>query len=181
LQSAPQCANQKIEFNKSSHPEINKSTGLLHIEVPHVGCTQASEEEAEKILELKEFLVGQTFIDNKGVAREMTLDDILFIAPYNHQVNVIKYKLGFDARVGSVDLFQGQEAPVVILSMCSSRADESARGMEFLLDPNRFNVAISRAQALAIVVSSDKLMDVDFNSEHALRLANNFELLKRLS
>lgn len=87
----------------------------------------------------------------------MTLRDILFVAPYNYQVNKLKAALGPGARVGSVDKFQGQEAPVVILSMCTSDAAESPRGIEFLFSKNRLNVAISRAQALAIVVANPKL------------------------
>lgn len=64
--------------------------------------------------------------------------------------------------------------------MCLCRAVKSAIGMEFLLDPNRLNVAISRAQALAIVVSSERLMEIDYNSEKAIKLANNFELMKSI-
>jgi uncharacterized protein len=177
LQAAPHCSAQRIEFN-SPHPELIKGTGIVHIQVPHIGNTQASEEEAKKIAELRDYLLGQTFIDKHGQRQLLTLNDILFIAPYNHQVNVLKYTLGFEARVGSVDLFQGQEAPVVILSMCASQADETARGLAFLLNPNRMNVAISRAKALAIVVSSDGFLDIDFNCIQALKLANNFEMMK---
>ena len=86
--------------------------------------------------------------------------------------------LGDNAKVGSVDLFQGQEAPIVILSMCSSEASESPRGVEFLLNPNRLNVAISRAQALAIVVASPSLVDMNLTSDEQIKLVNNFELLK---
>ncbi len=51
-----------------------------------------------------------------------------------------------------MDRFQGQEAPVVIVSLCASTLDEAPRGASFLLSPNRLNVAVSRAEALAIVV-----------------------------
>ena len=73
------------------------------------------------------------------------------------QVRQLKARLGAGARVGSVDLFQGQEAAVVIVSLCASTVEEAPRGAEFVLSPNRLNVAISRAQALAIVVGSPEL------------------------
>ena len=81
------------------------------------------------------------------------------VAPFNYQVNELKKALGDDARVGTVDKFQGQEAPVVIVSMAASKASESARGIDFLLNKNRINVAVSRAQALAIVIASTTLLD----------------------
>ena len=61
------------------------------------------------------------------------------------------------AKVGSVDKFQGQEAPVVVLSVCASRDEFGPRGSAFLLDIHRLNVAISRAQTLAVVVGDPRL------------------------
>jgi uncharacterized protein len=181
LTSADQCDNQKIDFGSEVNPDLTKQTGIIHISIEHEGNSQASEEEAEKIAELAQFVLGKTFIDSNGKKRTIGWDDMLFIAPYNHQVTVLKKQLGEQAKVGSVDLFQGQEAPVVFISMCSSQADDSARGLEFLLDPNRLNVAISRAQALAVVVSSETLTDVDFTSLKSVMLANNFEMLSNYS
>ncbi len=180
LSSAPQCAIQKVIFN-TPHPKITKSTGLVYVPVVHKGNSQASIEEAEEIKRLKDDLIGQSFIDQEGCERAITLNDILFIAPYNHQVSTLKRLLGEKAKVGSVDLFQGQEAPIVILSMCSSDASESLRGVDFLLNPNRLNVAISRAQALAIVVASPSLVEMDLTSDEHIKLVNNFELLKLYS
>ena len=80
--------------------------------------------------------------------------------------------LGASARVGSVDRFQGQEAPVVIVSLCASTLEEAPRGAEFLLSPNRINVAISRAQALAIVVGSPELPKVRCRSVEEMKLVN---------
>ena len=82
---------------------------------------------------------------------------MLFVAPYNFQVNKIREALGPNAKVGSVDKFQGQEAPVVFFSMCASDANDSPRGMDFLFDKNRINVAISRAQSLAVIVGNPLL------------------------
>ena len=85
--------------------------------------------------------------------RPLALDDFLFIAPYNAQVRALQAALPAGARVGSVDKFQGQEAPVCILSLCSSYGEYGSRGLAFILDRNRINVAISRAQCLAVVVA----------------------------
>ncbi|MEB3333023.1 MAG: C-terminal helicase domain-containing protein, partial [Synechococcaceae cyanobacterium] len=87
----------------------------------------------------------------------LTGRDILVTAPYNLQVNRLQRRLGDRARVGTVDRFQGQEAPVAIHSLTASDGDSAPRGIDFLLDPNRLNVAISRAQCLSIVVGSPQL------------------------
>ncbi|WP_044411185.1 TM0106 family RecB-like putative nuclease [Thiomicrospira microaerophila] len=177
LGAAADCAKQRIDYTQPIEG-IAKSAGLVLVEVEHQGNSQASIEEVEKILALKDALIGQTFTNQKGEQRPISLDDILFIAPYNYQVSYLKRALGSQAKVGSVDLFQGQEAPIVILSMCASYANETARGVEFLLNPNRLNVAISRAQALAIVVASPTLVDIELESETQIQLVNRFEMLK---
>lgn len=151
---------------------VQKESGLFFIPVDHDGNGQASDEEVEVIAEITKELVGGIYIDEQGSNHILSKDDILYVAPYNMQVRNLKRKLGEDARVGSVDLFQGQEAPVVILSMCSSSRDESSRGMDFLCDPHRINVAISRAKALAIVVGSPKLLQGGFSSLKEMELAN---------
>lgn len=139
-------------------PIIRKASGIFFVPVEHEGNTQASDEEVEMIRRIARELTGTpTWPDKYGRIRNITLGDILFVAPYNYQVNKLKAALGPQARVGSVDKFQGQEAPVVILSMCTSDAAESPRGIDFLFSKNRLNVAISRAQALAIVVANPKL------------------------
>ena len=97
---------------------------------------------------------------------------MLFIAPFNYQVNILKTALNPDAKVGSVDKFQGQEAPIVFLSMCASDANESPRGIEFLFSKNRLNVAISRAQSLVIVVGSPDLANTSANNLHQMELIN---------
>jgi uncharacterized protein len=88
----------------------------------------------------------------------LTPDDILVTAPYNVQVNCLQQRLGHRARVGTVDKFQGQEAPVAIHSLTASDGDAAPRGLGFLLEPNRLNVAISRARCLSIVVGSPGLV-----------------------
>jgi uncharacterized protein len=102
----------------------------------------------------------------------MVLDDILLVAPFNLQVRLLKERLGQRTRVGSVDRFQGQEAPVVIVSLCASTLEEAPRGAEFLLNPNRLNVAVSRAEALAIVVGSPQLLAARPRTVEEMRLVN---------
>src|SRR5918994_3925306 len=102
----------------------------------------------------------------------MTEADILYVAPFNAQCRRLTHMLGKSARIGSVDKFQGQEAPVVIVSLCSSTLEESPRGASFLLSPNRLNVALSRAQALAIVVGSPELTRVRCRTIEEMKLVN---------
>jgi superfamily I DNA and/or RNA helicase len=94
-----------------------------------------------------------------SLTRDINWKDILFVAPYSFQVNKLKQALGGNACVGSVDKFQGQEAPVVILSMCASDPNNFPRGLDFLFDQNRLNVAISRAQCMAVIVANPELVD----------------------
>jgi uncharacterized protein len=87
-------------------------------------------------------------------------------------VRCLKARLPDGARVGTVDKFQGQEAPVVLFSMASSSGDDVSRGMSFLFSRNRLNVAVSRAQALAVVVCSPQLLGARCRSVEDMRLVN---------
>lgn len=151
---------------------ITKQSGILFVPVEHDGNTQGSEEEAQAIrdivaeLEICEWTNGRR-------SRRLTRDDVLIVAPYNYQVRLIReYVHG--VRVGSVDKFQGQEAPVVILSMAASDANASPRGLNFLFNKNRLNVAISRAMSLAIVVASPRLASTECTSMEQIAMANFF-------
>ena len=106
------------------------------------------------------------------MVEKLTLDDFLFIAPYNAQVRLLEEKLPPGARIGSVDRFQGQEAPVVIYSMTSSTPEDAPRGMGFLYSPNRFNVATSRARCAVILVGSPALFEPDCKSVDQMRWTN---------
>ena len=88
------------------------------------------------------------------------IENILVVAPYNMQVNLLQDTLPEGARVGTVDKFQGQQAEVVILSMTSSSGEDMPRGINFLFNKNRLNVAVSRARSLAIVTASPDLLSV---------------------
>ena len=122
-------------------------SGIRFISVEHVGNDNASAEEAEVVRELIEDLLGRgaTWVDDGGKERPLVLDDVLVITPYNAQVRQIRELLPDGARVGTVDKFQGQEAPIAIYSMATSSGEEAPRGMEFLYSLNRLNVATSRA------------------------------------
>ncbi len=153
---------------------LNKEAGIIFRAVEHEGNTQASDEEVYEIKQLANELLGRIFTNKKGEQRAIDWEDLLFLAPYNHQVNKLRQSLDKQAKVGSVDQFQGQEAPVVFLSMCASDASESPRGINFLFDQRRLNVAISRAQCLVIVVANPKLSQFTAKSVEQLSLINIF-------
>lgn len=148
--------------------------GIHFLPVTHSGCSQKSEEEGRAIRKYFEKLVGQTFVDKDGTTRVMTVADILVVSPYNVQVNHLKAVLPAGARVGTVDKFQGQEAPVVLVSMATSDAECLPRDIEFLFSANRLNVALSRAQCLVIVVASPRLLETPCRNIEQLRLVNKF-------
>ena len=153
-------------------------SGAHLIEVPHAGNSQSSSEEVDAISHEIKLLLGNTFRDRDGNERHIELSDILIVAPYNLQVNALKAALPPEARVGTVDKFQGQEAPVCLVSMTSSSAEEMPRGIEFLFSLNRINVAISRAQVLSLVFASPDLLEVSCNNVGDMRLVNSLCALK---
>jgi uncharacterized protein len=159
LGNDPDCDRQEIVLTASVGDSVTSGTGIHYLEAPHRGNKQASQEEVELIGPLVEALHTCSWTNKEGETLPLGADDILVVAPFNYQVNELKKQIGDLARVGTVDLFQGQEAPVVIVSMAASVAADSARGVDFLLNKNRMNVAISRAKALAVVVASDSLLE----------------------
>ena len=112
-----------------------------------------------------------TWINKEGQSHSITLDDILIVAPYNAQVFKLSERIHSD-RIGTVDKFQGQEAPVVIYSMTTSSPEEAPRGMEFLYSLNRFNVATSRARCVCILVANPKLFEPECKTPRQMKLAN---------
>jgi uncharacterized protein len=151
-------------------------SGLWFIAASHEANQSSSREEVEIVGGLVTMLMESDvhWRDRDGVERPVRLDDILVIAPYNAQVADLIAALPAGARVGTVDRFQGQEAPIVIYSMTTSTPEDAPRGMEFLYDPHRFNVATSRAQGACIVVGSPRLFEPDCQSPRQMRLANAF-------
>jgi superfamily I DNA and/or RNA helicase len=136
--------------------------GVRVISVDHEGNSTASPEEARAIVHGINRLLGSSWTDEHGT-RPLQPSDVLVLAPYNAQVVLLRQELaaaGLDAvRVGTVDKFQGAEAPVVFISMTASSIEEVPRGVSFLLNRNRLNVAVSRAQYAAMIVRSTRLVE----------------------
>jgi uncharacterized protein len=148
--------------------------GLRFMPVEHQANAQSSDEEANAIADaVRRLLSGGTFTDHEGRVRPLAAHDILVVAPYNMQVRCLREALPAGVEVGTVDKFQGREAPVVFFSMASSSGEDVPRGLEFLFSRNRFNVAISRARALAVVVCSARLLDVRCRTIDQMRLVNS--------
>ncbi len=150
--------------------------GLFVVDVAHDGCRNASDEEVEAVAAIVEDLLGSDarWIDAQRETRRLGSEDILVVAPYNAQVSRLADRLaalGVD-RVGTVDKFQGQQAPVVIYSMATSRPEDAPRGMEFLYSLNRLNVATSRARCVCILVASPRLFEPECRTPRQMRLAN---------
>ena len=148
-------------------------TGPRWVPVTHRGNDNESVEEALAIAELTTSLVaaGVTWIGPDGAERRIGWEEIVIVAPYNAQVGAIQRLLP-QARVGTVDKFQGQEAPISIYSMAASSGEEAPRGMDFLYSGHRLNVATSRARCVAIVVASPDLPRVGARTVEQMRLAN---------
>ncbi|HYM82824.1 MAG TPA: DEAD/DEAH box helicase, partial [Candidatus Dormibacteraeota bacterium] len=148
-------------------------TGLRFVPVRHEGDRNDSPDEAEAVASMIGRLLedGEGWTDLDGQRRTLSPQDVLVITPYNAQVRELGSVLGA-VRVGTVDKFQGQEAPVAVYSMATSSAEEAPRGMEFLYSLNRLNVATSRARCLAVVVASPELVRVRCSTPRQMRLAN---------
>lgn len=171
LSSDELAVNQVINLASNAHPALCNN-GLVYLPIEHQDCTQSSDEEAKLISELISSLLQQSFTDRHKITHPITLNDILVVTPYNLQVQKLKSMLPTESRVGTVDKFQGQEAPVVIFSMVTSSGEDLPRDIGFLYSKNRLNVAISRAQALAIFIANPKLKSIKCNTPEEMALVN---------
>jgi uncharacterized protein len=155
-------------------PAPLRGAGPRYVEADHAGADSLSRREALQVAGLVRALVesGSTWTDRHGDRHPITYRDVLVVAPYNAQVGQIASLLPAEARVGTVDKFQGQEAPISIYSMTSSSPEDAPRGMDFLYSRNRLNVATSRARAIAIVVAEPALLRVRARTPEQMRLAN---------
>ena len=167
LVSHESCAQQTTEFG----------TGLRWVPVRHEGRSTESVEEAEAVAREVDRLLGTDWTNQRGETRPLEASDIMVVAPYNDQVNLMR--VTFEAQgmagvpVGTVDRFQGQEAAVVFYTMTASSASDAPRGIDFLFSQNRLNVAISRARCLAYLVSTPQLVNVKAGSLSSMRLLAN--------
>lgn len=149
--------------------------GLFVARVGHEGNQSSSREEVEAVARIVARLLdtGVRWIDLDGVERPLAPSDVLIVAPYNAHVGLLSDRLGArGVRIGTVDKFQGQEAPVVIYSMATSTPEDAPRGMEFLYSQNRLNVATSRARCACILVASPRLFEPECKSPRQMQLAN---------
>ncbi|WLA69416.1 AAA domain-containing protein [Bradyrhizobium diazoefficiens] len=170
LFSRPGLESQKVK----SKGRLNGS-GLRYLAVEHSGNQSSSREEADAVRDLVTEVLGAgaTWVDRNGVEAAIGLEDILVIAPYNAQVFELQERIP-GARIGTVDKFQGQEAPIVIYSMTTSSPADAPRGMEFLYSANRLNVATSRARCLCVIVASPRLFEPECRTPRQMQLANAF-------
>jgi uncharacterized protein len=163
---------QRISGRSWTLPE----TGLSFLEVDHQGSSNASPEEAAEVVHLIQELLGTTWTNRHEERRLMTPADVLVVTPFNAQVREIDNALAdvgiTGLRVGTVDKFQGQEAPAVVYSMASSSSADAPRGLEFLFDLHRLNVATSRARAVVLLVANPDLLRVFCKTPQQMILAN---------
>jgi superfamily I DNA and/or RNA helicase len=147
--------------------------GLWFVPVAHAGNRNSSTEEVEVVARIVESLLAPDVVWFRSIGNSQALKwkDILIVAPYNAQVFDLTARLP-RARIGTVDKFQGQEAPVVIYSLTTSSPEDAPHGMEFLYSLNRLNVATSRAESAVILVGSPKLLEPECKSPRQMQLAN---------
>jgi uncharacterized protein len=154
-------------------PDALTGAGVRWLPVEHAGNSARSAQEAERVADAVEALVGRRQVGPAG-ERSIDLDDVIVVAPYNAQVAQIQKSLrarfGTTGNVGTVDKFQGREGAVAIYSMASSSRDDAPRDMGFLYSRNRLNVAVSRAESIAIVVASPKLLEAGARTPEQMRL-----------
>ena len=174
-------SEQVYEGRLTSHPDTEPQgvsgtsfpeAGAFWVPVSHEGNAQMAPEEVEAIRLACDDLLKGSWTDKDGQRRRVRKSDIIIVAPYNLQVNALRAALPNAIRVGTVDKFQGQEAPVCIVSMTASSAEETSRGMEFLFSLNRINVAVSRAKGLALVFGAPRLREAKCDTVEQMRLVN---------
>jgi uncharacterized protein len=168
LESQPHLARQRLDA-----PDEIGGVGLRLLPVPSEGFDSDSPVEADAVADLARRLVERgRWTDEDGVERRLTWEDVLIVAPYNAQVGAIKRRLPVEARVGTVDKFQGQEAPISLYSMTTSSPELAPRGLDFLFSRNRLNVATSRARCVTVTLASPALLQVRARTPAQMWLAN---------
>ena len=169
LDPAPNTRLHRVESGGLS------GSGLRYVPVEHAGNGASSEEEAQRIVREIALLRSGSVVDDDGVARAMRDEDLIIVTPYNAHRRLLERTLraaGYAVPVGTVDKFQGQEAAVVFYSMATSSGEDVPRDVGFLFDANRFNVAVSRARALSVLVCSPQLLEVQCRTPEQMKLLN---------
>jgi uncharacterized protein len=165
LTSHESCAQQSTEVG----------TGLRWLRATHEGCSTESIEEAELVAAQIGEMVGTSWINQHGGVAPLRAEDFMVVAPYNDQVRLLRHKFERSpglagVQVGTVDKFQGREAPVVFFTMTTSSGADMPRGPEFLFSRNRLNVAVSRARCLAYLVCTEELLNSRARTIEEMRL-----------
>ncbi len=175
LTAAPGLERQALIAAPGSAAERFGAAGLVYVPVEHEGNQARAQEEVDAVAALAAALASGDVIwrDRLGAEAPLTRADLMIVAPYNAQVTALSAALG-DVRIGTVDKFQGQQAPVVIVSLTTSTPEDAPRGMDFLYSANRLNVATSRARGLCILVGNPRLFEPDCRTPQQMRLANAF-------
>jgi predicted RecB family nuclease len=175
LTSAPGLERQALLAAPGSAAERFGETGLVYVPVEHEGNQARAQEEVDAVAAIAAALTSGdvAWRDRTGAEAPLTRADLMIVAPYNAQVTALSAALR-DVRIGTVDKFQGQQAPVVIVSLTTSTPEDAPRGMDFLYSANRLNVATSRARGLCILVGNPRLFDPDCRTPQQMRLANAF-------
>ena len=167
LRSNPDTARQAV------HVPSLPDAGSYLIPVSHgEPRMQQCYEEAQVIQSVIEHLLKGDWTDRHQSTKPIKSEDIIVVAPFNAQVNLLQQELPDHIRVGTVDKFQGQEAAVALVSMTSSSADETPRGLNFLLSRERINVALSRGKALSLVFACPRLLESSCATTDQIRLVN---------
>ena len=166
LVGIPDLARQATDFG----------TGLRYLPVDHAGNVAAAPEEAQRIAREIGAMLGGAWTDHHGRTSKLDQAHFMVVAPYNAQVRQLRVALEAaglgGVPVGTVDKFQGREAPVVFYSMATSSADDVPRSLDFLFSRNRLNVAVSRAMCLACIVASPRLLESRARTIEQMRLIN---------
>ena len=175
LHSYPGLERQAVLAPAGSAASALGTDGLVYVPVSHDGNQARALEEVAAVEQLVTALTadGMTWRTATGATHPLARGDLMIVAPYNAQVTALAERLP-GVRVGTVDKFQGQQAPVVIVSMTTSTPEDAPRGMDFLYSGNRLNVATSRAKALCILVGNPRLFEPDCRTPLEMRLANAF-------
>jgi len=174
LTSAPGLERQELRPSRGSSAERFGDAGLVYVPVEHEGNQARADEEVGAVAAIAAALTsGVVCRDHEGKEAPLTRADLMIVAPYNAQVTALSAALP-DVRIGTVDKFQGQQAPVVIVSLTTSSPEDAPRGMDFLYSANRLNVATSRARGLCILVGNPRLFEPDCRTPQQMRLANAF-------
>ena len=164
LSSHESCAQQDTQFG----------TGLRWLEARHARRSTESPEEAELVVAQIAAMLGTTWVNQTGdgAARGRGLHGRGALQrPGRPPARDLRRRRGLrDVQVGTVDKFQGREAPVVFFTMTTSSAEDMPRGPEFLFSRNRLNVAVSRARCLAYLVCTEQLLNSRARTIEEMRL-----------